>query len=612
VDNSIEMELIDFQKKYGGRSGAPGTPWGGANGVYVISPACPTEFWAGERCGNKVPRNVKIGKASGANGFATADGKGRLRNYRTYWPNGVTVHAVLITPSFDRTVHTYKDEALNRETTLKRIFKSHRLVGFGSDGRGGDNGTRDLGSEWIHLTPSQIMNYLIAVGPYRHTNDKLYGCTKNQCERVDVAKVSRNVTRLNNVVNALKYVLEDERNQGKKLGIRGRPVVLPRTIIKAAKNKSHPLHIYSELLVSNVNKAMQLAQRRLANRKLRKAQAAEAKIAGERLTRVQRLIKRKRLNAMKKREPRNLAAIRPTYETNLAMALRAARERPGIYRKRNTKGRGRETAAKRPPRANQDALNTLKRHPHHRLRYNTEKRAAARLLFDGLEQNELSNDSPSPALVPKPKPKLAQANSCPLQATGGVVLHRYSKYTYFDVTGDGRCYFYAIIKALGDPLHLEMGRMSNTNRFVKAQNYFNPTRQGFWKKELRSARWHDPIDVLYDSVKMGRALRNKGILYVVKLVRTLRDLSQVHAYMLDPIARVRQSVSDGIYKINDDGSISLIPELSARLRKNQNKEEVAAFNMAFREGRVVTFVWRNIPGRPSHYEVIIPNWVRTT
>lgn len=603
------MELLDFERKYGGRSGAAGALWGGANGVYVVSPACPTEFWAGERCGNNVPRNVKIGKATGVNGLATSDGKGRLRNYRTYWPNGVTVHAVLITPSFDRTVHTIKDEASNRETTLRRIFKSRGLVGFGSNGRGGDNGTSHLGSEWIRLTPSEIMNYLIAVGPVRHARDKLYGCTKDQCERVHVDRVSRNVTRLNNVVKALEYVLEDENKEKKekKLGVRGRPVVLPRTIIKAAKNKTHPLHIYSELLVSNVNKEMQLAQRRLADRKLRKAQAAEAQIAGERLTRIQRRLKRKRLNAMKQRLPRDLAALLPTKDFETAMELRAAK---GVARKaRLTRGAPAKKPpakkAKKPPMANQDALNTIKRHPHHRRRYNVEKRAAARMLFDDLEQK--ANDFPSPKPKLAPEPKLAQ---CPLQASGMEVLYDYPNYTYLDVTADGRCYFYAIIKALGDPLHMEMGRMSDTNRYVglgvRAQNYFNPTRKRFWKKELRSARWHDPIDVLYDSVKMGGALRNRGILYVAKLVRTRNDFSEVHAYMHDPIAQVRQSQSDGIYKINDNGSISLIPELTGRLRKTQDKEKIAAFNVAFREGRVVTFVWRNIPGRPAHYEVIIP------
>ncbi len=622
------MELTDFREKYGTKGGPPGTPWGGSQGVYVVSPSCPTQFWEGERCGNNVPRNVKIGKASGEDGFMKANGKGRLRHYRTYWPNGVTVHALLITPSFDRTVHTVKDEALKRETTLRRIFKNIGLVGFGWNGRGGDNGTSHLGSEWIHLTPSKIMNYLIAAGPIRHTNDKLYGCTKNKCERVDIGKMSRNVTRLNDVVKSLEYVLEDERNE-KKLGVRGRPVVLPRTIINAAKNKAHPLHIYSHLLVSNVNKEMQLAQRRLANRKKREVNAAEAKIAGERLTRVKRQVKRKRLNAMKRREPRNLAAIRPTLDFNVAMKLRAAVTQPRVRKpierfiaepahqaaarqagvglaRGTTKKRGRGAGAvaaeraKKPPRVNQDALNTIKRHPNHRQRYNFEKKAVARRLFE--DMNQPSSDVPE-----SPPSPVARTNSCPLR---GTVLYEYPNYTYFDVTGDGRCYFYAVIKALGDPLHRGMGRKSNTNRFVNAENYFNPARQIYWKQRLKNATFHDPIDVLYDSVKMGLALRNRGILYVAKLVRTRRDFSQVHAYMLDPIAQIRQSDSDGVYKIDNDGSISLVPEVTSRLRKNQDAQKSAAFNIAFREGRVVTFVWRNIPRLARHYEAIIPKRIQ--
>lgn len=590
------MELTNFVKKYSGRGGALGTPWAGANGVYVVSPACPTQFWEGERCGNNVPMNVKIGKASGENGFATADGKGRLQAYRTYWPNGVTVHAVLITPSFDRTVHTYKDEALKRETTLRRIFNKLGLVGFGSNGHGGDNGTRHLGSEWIHLTPSKMMNFLIAAGPYRHANDKLYGCTKDKCERVHTEKVSRNVTRLNNVVNKLQYVLEDEK-KGKKLGVRGRPVVLPRTILEAAQKKTHPLHIYSDLLVSNVNTEVMLAQRRLANRKLRKVQAAEARVAAERLTRAQRKVERQRIKDIQKKEPRDLAAIRPTIEFNIAKEVRRTGKQPI---KKTTRKGGKPRAPPRAPPLDQDALNTLKRHPHHRRRYNTEKKATARLLYPELDSPDSEDNSPPP--------------SCPRS----VVLHRYSNYTYFDVTGDGRCYFYSIIKALGLPLYMGVGKKTNTNRFVQAHTYFNPSRQAYWKKELQKAEWHDPIDVLYDSLKMTRALHDRGILYVAKLVRTRRDLSQVHAYMLDPIAQIRHSDSDGIYKIQDDGSFRYIPQLKARLRKNQNIHKTAAFKKAFREGRVVTFVWRNIPHQPRlphqprHYEVIIPNRLKPT
>lgn len=596
------MELTDFRKKYGRPGGPPGTPWGGANGVYVVSPACPTQFWEGERCGNYTPSNVKIGKASGVDGFVSADGKGRLRHYRTYWPNGVTVHAVLTTPSFDSTVHTVKDVALQRETTLRRIFKHIGLVGFGSNGRGGDNGTSHLGSEWINLTPNKIMNYLLAAGPIRHANDHLYGCTPDKCELVSIDKVSRNVTRLNDVVKSLEVVLDDE----KKLGVRGRPIVLPQSIIHAAKKKTHRLHTYADLLVSNVNKEMQLAQRRLANRKKREVNSAEAKIADARLTRFQRQVKRKRLDAMKKRQPRNIAAIRPSYGMDVAMTLK----RPGEARRPIERfiaepapaaKRPVGTAAKRPRKSNQDALNTIKKYPRHRQRYPpTARKKKARLLFENQDQNDLSAElsDETPGRVSR-NPAASRAKSCEAK---GVVLYDYSKYTYFDVTGDGRCYYYAILKALGSPLYRGLGKLSNTINTIK---YFSPTREKIWKTRLNQATFQDPIDVLYDSVEMCRALLSRGILYITKVVRTSRDFSEIHEYMRDPIAQIRKTATDAIYKINDNG-IQMIPELTARLRKNKDSVKTAAFKRAFADGRVVSFVWRNIRGLPAHYEVIIP------
>lgn len=310
------MELTDFVKKYNKRG--KGTPWAGANGVYVVSPSCPARFWEGERCGKtKVPRNLKIGKASGEHGFATAEGKGRLPTYRTYWPNGVTVHAVLITPSYDKTVHVIRDEALKRETTLRRIFKSEGKTGFGANGSGQDNGTRHLGSEWIHVTPSEMMNYLIATGPLRHPSDKLYGCTPKYCEQVKMTDITKDVERLNSVVQKLEYVLNHER-QEKKIGIPGRPVVLPRTIVAAAQDRQHPLHLYAHLLKSNVEAEKQLAERRIADKKQRDLLAIAAKENQARTRRERQIIRNAVRRARDRREPRNLAALRPTEDYALA------------------------------------------------------------------------------------------------------------------------------------------------------------------------------------------------------------------------------------------------------------------------------------------------------
>ena len=605
------MELTTFIKKYSSPKRPAGTPWSSANGVYVVSPACPTEFWEGERCGTNVPRNVKIGKASGEFGFADARNKGRLPLYRTYWPNGVTVHAVLTTPSFDRTVHTIEDQALKRETTLRRIFHNRGLTGFGSNGQGGDNGTGHLGSEWIHLTPSEIMNYLIAVGPIRHAHDHVYGCTKQKCQLVNIDKVSRNVSRLSGIVKSLEYVLEDEKKH-KKLGVKGRPVVLPRTILEADKNPNHDLHAYSHLLKSNVNMEYERSKRRIADAQQKKANEADRKLNNQRLTRVKRQVRRKRVAAMRKAEPRNVAAIRPSFGMDVAMARADAKKRPGGVRKRPERFvpgssqdrpptvRDRKAAAKPRDDQNRDAQSTLKRHPHHRRHYNVKKRAVARALFGGLDPN---SSPKSPTDSPNDSPQ-----SCPRALTKSDVLYHYANYTYFDVTGDGRCYFYAIVKALGLPLYQGVGRKGDLDRFFDDHNYFDSTKRRYWMAHTKSAAYHDPIDVLHDSAKMAKMLRRRrDIVYVAKLVRTRNDRSQVDAYMMDPIAQVRQAKSDGIYHINTEGAVTLIPGLTARLRKNRDEEKSAAFKAAFRDGRVVTFVWRNVPGMAPHYEVIIPN-----
>ena len=551
------MELTKFVQKYGTRSAAG--PWIGANGVYVVSPACPTEFWEGERCDNKEPQNVKIGKASGENGFA-GKGKGRLQMYRTYWPNGVTVHAILRTQNFDSTVHTVKDEALKRETTLRRIFKAHKLSGFGADGRGRNNGTRKLGSEWIRLTPDKIMNYLIAAGPLRHPNDKLYGCTWNSCEQVTLNKVSRNVTRLDSTVKTLEYVLDDER-KNKKIGIRGRPVVLPRTILEAAKNPNHRLHRYAHLLKSNVDAEQNRATRRIADRTKRalaqRTLAQERALAQTRTRAERRMIRNAQLaKRAQNPEPRNLAAIRDTQEYALAAIPRPT------------------------PR--------------------------------------VARPSPTPR-VPKPTPrkttritptkatKATKATSptfCPLPRVQSLT----PQYTYVDVTGDGRCYFYAILRALN--LHAG-GRTYGPQNANAAIQYLDPNKKEFWKRELSKARWHDPMDVLAHSVQMGRMFYDRGIRYITKVARTRKDLSELQNYIADPLTMIRSRGTDGIYEVSPDGRILMIPELSGKPprrtgRAQEKRDDEQAFNKAFQEGRVITFVWRIIRGQPKHYELIAP------
>lgn len=529
------MELKNFVQKYSERT--TDGPYAGANGVYVIAPSCPAQFWDGEKCGNNVPKNVKIGRASGEHGFATKS-KGRLQSYRTYWPNGVTVHAVLITPSFDPTVHTYKDEALRREVTLRRIFQHKNLSGFGSNGHGKDNGTGKLGSEWIRLTPSQIMNYLIAAGPVRNSRDQLYGCTRDACQRVDIEHVSRNTTRLSSVVNALEYVLRYERD-GRTVGIPGRPAVLPRTFLHALRQKSHPLHKYVTLLQSNINKDDQRARARIDDKKQREINAILA--TRQRMTRAQTRQQQKRVKYIKKREPRNLAAIRPSEEW-----LRAKKQK---ITPRNTVEQ---------PNTNQTLT--------HREVYDREKKETAALHF----------------------------------CTRGKVLQTFSqqKYVHVDVTGDGRCYFYAIMKALDFPLRDGAGHVTNA---LDALNYIDPHRRDIWEQFIRNGNFGDPIDVLFDSVKLVKMLYAKGILYIVRIKRTRKDLKQVKSYVNDPTREIQKHGYE-VYQIISNGSLKLLPELATEKRRSQS---TVKFQKAFDKNKIITFVWVQVNGHP-HYEIVLP------
>lgn len=631
------MDLDKFAEKYE-KKGGDNVPWAGGVGVYVVAPSCPAKFWAGEKCGEHVPQNVKIGKTNAKAGFAgripSKNGQrgptGRLFDYKTYWPNGVTVHAILMTRSFDPTVHTLIDEALSRETTLRRIFKHHaKRTGFGSNGLGGDNGSGKLGSEWIHMNPDTIMNYLLAAGPMRHGHDKLFGCRPDGCHRVHTDKVKRDVTRLNKVVKALELVLQDE----KIVGVKGRPVVLPRTFVEAARDKKHDLHVFADKLQTNVDAEYERAKRRLDNKKKRDLAAIQARLDAQGMTRRAAKVQRRRMKERQKREPRDVAALRGTVEFNIAqdaaakpsvrkpikrfVAAPAPPVRPPLPQARPGK-----KAATAPPKARRRAtpnvavnLNTMRRHRFDRTRYDKEKEAVARKQLQGVPRDDAPsydemNEDDAPPETPKktPPPKKAAPASCPRMS----VLKRYERYTYFDVTGDGRCYFYAIIKALGLPLTPTAGgegKKSDTDIFVRTLDYFD-TRQkrDSWRRRLTDGDWNDPIDVLQDSQKMVVMLHEKGIRYVVLISRKTRAFREVNEYMADPIAYLRMKRNDTAghgYRVTTEGL-----DHTPGLTETTGKQEAGAFRKAFREGRVITFVWRKVRGLPDHYEIVVPDNLR--
>lgn len=231
----------------------------------------------------------------------------------------------------------------------------------------------------------------------------------------------------------------------------------------------------------------------------------------------------------------------------------------------------------------------------HRVRYDAQKTAAAALQFQDVPQNLNSLNEVSPA-------KEIRQNAC-LRPTQHVMS---PIYMHLDVTGDGRCYFYAIMKAMGLSLYREVGRPADATS-DSVLEYINADKKQFWKRELKKGTWHDPMDVLNDARAMVRVLHDRGIRHVAKVVRTRNNLSELNNYLAHPIETTRSSVHDGIYVIDSGGTLKLVPELTGRLRRQQSRgAKYEAFMKSFREGRVITFVWRNIPGKPKHYELIVP------
>lgn len=244
------MEYDAFIERYGDKKQKP---WAGALGVYIVSPKCPTGFenegGYKEECGNNVPKNVKIGKATGRGGFKT-----RFKTYYTYWPQGLMVHGLLVTPSFDQRWFTYKDHATKRETTLKRVLTKKNLIGFGPA-----NGTERLGSEWVRGTPAKIMPFLNSVAK---GNDVLYGCTREACRPVSRRA---HVTRQHAVLQELVDELRPPESANSRTGGRGKPRVMTRQTTKAARPRAaDPIKPRANALVAALDRELGSAKARIA------------------------------------------------------------------------------------------------------------------------------------------------------------------------------------------------------------------------------------------------------------------------------------------------------------------------------------------------------------
>lgn len=239
------MDYETFVERY---ADVRSDPWVGSLGVYVVSPKCPTGFPpGGEQCGNRVPKDVKIGKATGRGGFRT-----RLKAYYTYWPGGLLVHGILTTPSMDERYFTYKNHATRRETTLKRVLAEKKLTGFGPS-----NGTEKLGSEWVHAPPAQVMPLLEQIA---EPKDKLFGCTQAGCVLVPKKQARTRAARDLRDLVAVKRVVRSKSGQVGDVGI---PVVRTRQLSNALRKPRDPIHRRAAAIAKKQNQTVATAVERL-------------------------------------------------------------------------------------------------------------------------------------------------------------------------------------------------------------------------------------------------------------------------------------------------------------------------------------------------------------
>ena len=592
-----------YRKKGVAKKGTQARPWAGATGLYMVAPSCPANFYDGETCTNPVPKSVKIGKATGKGGLAS-----RIGSYSTYWPHGTTIHAVMITPSYDEKYGTIRDYASARETTLKRILRQPEVdvLGFGSNGKGGKNGSEKVEtSEWVRMQPSELIRYFDAVGPKRHPGDRLYTCNANQCQEVPrdgssspkvrqtrARATAQHATSKLTASNwkELEAVLKNEA----ELGIPGRPVVLTKGARNAAMRPGHAFHKWAAQLITDQTQQNQLAQRRLQDKEARNIKKADnerkeklkgvlSRAATKRIEREYKEYKRR-----KPKLPRDLAAVQNTVAFRYApkqlrpviMAGIPTRPRPTRTRPTRTKAGGFDVErAKKvdafafdtfgvPLRAGTSdpspmSTPSLGAYPNQRYHYDRAKTATRKRAEWAMDNERLplrlekaiyersfneANLPQTPKKAPKKAPKRAPKKApsplrgpsasrtalraCPLVSRR---IKQYSHYTHHDVTGDGRCYFYVLLKALGMQLTNQKGAVANLNRFFENNYYFTPRNKRQLEREVRNGTYGNPERIIEYSPAIRKLLWDRNIRYIATIQKTHDTPQAVDEYITNPM-----------------------------------------------------------------------------
>lgn len=245
------MDLKVFVKKYANPSSMP---FSGNVGVYLVSPKCPTGFEPPhDNCGEHKPSLLKIGVATSSKGIAH-----RLKQYYTYWPQGLLVWGILETPSYHLKYHTRMDYARDREKHLKRLIKStknNERVQVADP----KNGTERLGSEWVRSTPEDAMRDFME--KVKDPRDRLFGCDESKCREVNVTAPTAMTRQQARQQAADAALIEQLRPPSPaKLGNPGLATATTRQTVADARAPNAALHPRKKALQNAQQQAYQIAQ----------------------------------------------------------------------------------------------------------------------------------------------------------------------------------------------------------------------------------------------------------------------------------------------------------------------------------------------------------------
>jgi hypothetical protein len=231
------------------------------------------------------------------------------------------------------------------------------------------------------------------------------------------------------------------------------------------------------------------------------------------------------------------------------------------------------------------------------------------------ERNYNEANFPPKNLTPKKAPKKAQKRApqkapSPLRApsassacpSASSIIKQYTHYTHHNVTGDGRCYFYVILRALGMKLTREKGAVANLERFFKNNHYLiNPRYKRKLQRQVRNGTCGDPENVIDSSLAIRRLLYDRNIRYIATIQQTRTKPNIVDDYIRAPKDVLTSPNLISLSQLHADFTLQSFTQ-QQRVKTTLPDTLIKAIQ----NKTVITFVHQNYPSRSEHYSVILP------